>query len=131
MVDLSSLKAELVKVSRRRVEKADAAMTNDLKRTAPVGETAELRRKTGVEIVSASSNRIVSAAVIDVDYGEWVVQGTRPHVIRAKHARALRFHWPKAGGVVFFAKVQHPGTEPNPFFSQVIGRWADYLRRAQ
>ncbi|MEE9177574.1 MAG: hypothetical protein V3U46_04035 [Acidimicrobiia bacterium] len=118
-------------MSRRRVEKANTAMTNDLKRAAPVGETAELKRKTGVEIVSASSNRIVSAAVIDVTYGEFVIQGTRPHVIRAKRGGVLAFHWPKAGGVVFFAKVNHPGNAPNPFFSQVIGRWPDYLRRAQ
>lgn len=89
MVDLSSLKDELVRVSRRRVERADAQMTNDLKRSAP-RDTGDLARKTGVEIVSASSNRIVSAAVIDVIYGEFVIQGTRPHVIRAKRGRALR-----------------------------------------
>lgn len=106
-------------------------MTNDLKDAAPRGETGELVRKTGVEIVSATKNRIVSAAVIDVTYGEFVIEGTPPHVIRARRGRALRFNWPKAGGVVFFAKVNHPGTTANPFFSQVIGRWADYLRRAQ
>jgi hypothetical protein len=131
VVDLSSLRDELIKVTRLRVEKADAAMTRDLKRSAPVGETAELKRQTGVEITSVSSNRITSEARSDAPYAEFVIQGTRPHVIRAKRGSALRFHWPKAGGVVFFAKVNHPGNAPNPFFKQVIGRWADYLRRAQ
>ncbi len=105
-------------------------MTDDLKNTGPRG-TGELARKTGVEVASTSGNRITAVAVIDVTYGEFVIQPTRPHVIRAKRGRALRFNWPKAGGVVFFAKVNHPGTRPNPFFSQVIGRWPDYLRRAQ
>ena len=105
-------------------------MTNDLKNNAP-RDTGELRRQTGVELASASGNRITAVAVIDVDYGEFVVQGTRPHVIRAKRGGVLAFNWPKAGGVVFFAKVNHPGTTANPFFSQVISRWADYLRRAQ
>jgi len=105
-------------------------MTNDLKNNAP-RDTGELARKTGVELASASGNRITAVAVIDVEYGEFVVQGTRPHVIRAKRGGVLAFNWPKAGGVVFFAKVNHPGTTANPFFSQVIGRWADYLRRAQ
>jgi hypothetical protein len=81
--------------------------------------------------MSASGNRITAVAVIDVTYGEFVVQGTAPHIIRAKPGGVLAFNWPKAGGVVFFAKVNHPGTAPNPFFKQVISRWADYLRRAQ
>lgn len=127
MVDLSSLRDELVKVTRRRVEKANSSMTTDLKTSAPRGETGELVRKTGVEITSATKNRIVSEAVIDVTYGEFVVQGTPPHVIRAKRGRVLAFNWPKAGGVVFFAKVNHPGTDANPFFDNVVNRWSRYL----
>ncbi len=130
IVDLSDLKDELRKVSKRRVEKATSRMTDDLKSDAPVGETAELRRKTGVEVTSASGNRITAVAVIDVDYGAFVIQGTRPHVIRAKPGGVLRFNWPKAGGIVFFAKVNHPGNAPNPFFNQVVNRWGQYLTRA-
>ena len=105
-------------------------MTDDLKNTGP-RNTGELARKTGVEVASTSGNRITAVAVIDVTYGEFVIQGTRPHVIRAKRGGVLAFNWPKAGGMVFFAKVNHPGTTANPFFDRVISRWPDYLRRAQ
>ncbi len=130
MVDLSPLKDELRKVSKRRATKAASRMTNDLKSAAPM-DTGELARKTGVEVASTSGNRITAVAVIDVTYGEFVIQGTRPHVIRAKRGGVLAFNWPKAGGMVFFAKVNHPGTTANPFFDRVISRWPDYLRRAQ
>jgi len=130
IVDFSDLKAEVVRASRQRADLATRRMTNDLKNGAPK-VTGDLARKTGVEVTSASSNRITAEARSDTPYAEFVIQGTRPHVIRAKRGSALRFNWPKAGGIVYFAKVNHPGNAPNPFFKQVIGRWADYLRRAQ
>ncbi len=101
-------------------------MTNDLKQDAPK-VTGDLARKTGVEVVSASSNRITAEARSDTPYAEFVIQGTRPHVIRAKRGSALRFNWPKAGGIVYFASVQHPGNAPNPFFDKVVKRWSEYL----
>lgn len=48
-------------------------------------------------------------------------EGTRPHVIRARHLTArgqpgfLRFFWPKVGRIVYAREVHHPGTRPNPF----------------
>jgi hypothetical protein len=42
--------------------------------------------------------------------------GTRPHLIRARNARALRF---EAGGSTHFARsVRHPGTRPLRFFER-------------
>jgi hypothetical protein len=44
---------------------------------------------------------------------KWIIGGTRPHIIRAKRANALRF---MVRGKVRFAKfVHHPGTSPNDF----------------
>ena len=51
-----------------------------------------------------------------------VHEGARPHLIRAKNARALRFYWPKVGGIVFFKKVNHPGNRPNPFLRNAVHR---------
>lgn len=46
-------------------------------------------------------------------YAGFVLNGTRPHVIQARNARALRF---MSGGQVRFAfRVNHPGTRPNRF----------------
>ena len=54
---------------------------------------------------------IVSA---DAPYSGFVEFGTRPHVIRPKVRRALRFE--VDGKVVFATRVYHPGTSPHPFF---------------
>jgi hypothetical protein len=55
--------------------------------------------------------------------GKWITEGTRPHVIRVKRARFLRFYWPKVGRVVYFKSVNHPGTKANPFLSRAYRRW--------
>lgn len=54
----------------------------------------------------------------DVFYAPYVHDGTRPHVIRPKRGKALRF---VIGGQVVFARVvQHPGTRPNPFLNRAL-----------
>ncbi|MFD0208946.1 hypothetical protein ACFVH9_07400 [Streptomyces hirsutus] len=48
----------------------------------------------------------------------YVLDGTRPHVIRPRRAKALRF---EAGGeVVFAAYARHPGTRPNNFLGRAL-----------
>lgn len=48
-----------------------------------------------------------------VPYIEYVLDGTRPHTITPKAARAL--HWQGTGGSMFAKRVQHPGTRANHF----------------
>jgi hypothetical protein len=55
--------------------------------------------------------------------GKFIQGGTRPHIIRAKNARFLRFYWPKVGRVVYFKSVNHPGTRANPFMDAAYRRW--------
>lgn len=48
----------------------------------------------------------------------FVVNGTRPHIIRPVRAQALRF---TIGGRVVYAKVvNHPGTRPNNFMIDAL-----------
>lgn len=48
----------------------------------------------------------------------FVLDGTRPHLIRPRRARALRF---EVGGRVVFSKlVRHPGTRPNNFLAEAL-----------
>ncbi|QKW06929.1 hypothetical protein HUT18_11525 [Streptomyces sp. NA04227] len=48
----------------------------------------------------------------------FVLYGTRPHIIRPRRAKALRFD---AGGrTVFAAVVHHPGTRPNDFLGRAL-----------
>lgn len=53
-----------------------------------------------------------------VDYALYVEFGTAPHVITPKNARALRFQ--QGSGAVFSMRVEHPGTQPNPFIRRTI-----------
>lgn len=46
-------------------------------------------------------------------------EGTRPHVIRPKNARALRWV-AQDGSIVFARSVQHPGTRPNRFLTDSL-----------
>lgn len=70
----------------------------------------------------------VGVSLADVPYAGYVRWGTRPHVIRARRAKFLRFYWPKVGRVVFFKKVNHPGTKPNYFLERALNRVARELR---
>ncbi|UQA95611.1 hypothetical protein [Streptomyces halobius] len=48
----------------------------------------------------------------------YVLNGTRPHVIRPRRAKALRFD---SGGRTAFAKVvHHPGTSANDFMGEAL-----------
>jgi hypothetical protein len=62
--------------------------------------------------------------IVAAEHAKYVVNPTKPHLIKAKKARFLRFVWPNAppdivrrfgGHVVYFKQVWHPGTKGNPF----------------
>lgn len=54
----------------------------------------------------------------EVEYAPYVNDGTRPHVIRPKNAKALRFV--VDGQVVFARVVNHPGTRAKPFLDRAV-----------
>lgn len=59
-------------------------------------------------------------AVITCDHPatRYVLDGTRPHIIRPRRAKALRF---EVGGEVVYAQlVRHPGTRPNNFLIRAL-----------
>lgn len=57
----------------------------------------------------------MATVVFDGPYARAIELGGLEYDIYPKTARVLRFNWPKAGGVVFFAKVHHPSTEAQHF----------------
>lgn len=63
----------------------------------------------------------------------FIRKGTKPHSIRARRARFLRFYWAKLGRVVYFPAVNHPGTDPNDYLSRAHVAWLpgakSWLRR--
>jgi HK97 gp10 family phage protein len=60
-------------------------------------------------------------------YAVYVERGTRPHIIRPRSARALRFM--VGGETVFAKKVKHPGTKPQPFFQRVLQKYHAQWKR--
>lgn len=62
-------------------------------------------------------------------YGPFVHEGTKPHVIKAKRRKALR--WVPTGGndFIFAKSVMHPGTRMNPFLYKALAtKRSDIIR---
>lgn len=64
----------------------------------------------------------VLVGVENVPYAIWVHEGANPHTIVATNAPALVFYWAKAGGIVAFRSVNHPGNPPNRFLLKAAQR---------
>lgn len=86
------------------------------KQRAPV-DTGNLRRSIGHEL-SVQGTRIVLEVFATANYAKFVHDGTEPHLIRPRRAKALAF---EAGGrTVFAAWAMHPGTKPRPFLQDAV-----------
>jgi hypothetical protein len=48
----------------------------------------------------------------------YVIKGTRPHVIRPRYRKVLKFT--TRGTTVFAKVVHHPGTKPNDFLTKAL-----------
>jgi hypothetical protein len=88
-----------------------------LKQFAPVAPGPEGGRLRDSIIYRTMSHSMLGVSVIfttSVPYAKYVLNGTPPHIIEAKRAKAL--HWTGRDGHGRFAKrVNHPGTRPDPF----------------
>ena len=54
----------------------------------------------------------------DVEYAEAIEYGTSPHIIKPVNGKALKFK--VDGKTVFAKKINHPGTESQPFFRPAL-----------
>lgn len=75
--------------------------------------TGRLRSGIVARFVKNSGREVVWELLSPAPYSAYVENPTRPHVIRARKARALRFQ--VGGRTVFAQQVQHPGTPGYPF----------------
>lgn len=97
-----------------------------LKDKAPVGKgerAGRLRDAIRYERATNLGEGLVTLTFAsNTPYTRYVIDGTRPHLITAKAARALRWQWyGHAPGAIAFAKsVHHPGTKPNPFNERAV-----------
>lgn len=76
------------------------ALTNSIDADGPMGA-----------LMSGGVEAVLSAGA---PYAEYVEKGTRPHKIKPRYRKSLRFP-AKGGGWAFAGEVNHPGTSPTLF----------------
>lgn len=93
---------------------------------APV-RTGNLRAMIGMRM-RVTRTLVIGTVESRAKYSIYVHDPTKPHIIRARRARALRFELPP-GHVMFRQLVHHPGTRGNPFLRRpmvAIGTVRDF-----
>jgi hypothetical protein len=138
VADTSGLEERLLLHATDAVDAAAQLMLDAMKNDMPVGKTHELVDSAGVDVATAESNDLVSVDIfVDADHAELVDEGTRPHDIVATQDHGLLVFDADDGTVFVSGKggapavVHHPGTAPNPYFSQRMPeRWPDLLQQA-
>jgi hypothetical protein len=78
--------------------------------------TGVLRARIGSSWVTSRPDELVMKVGSDVDHALMHHEGTRPHVIRVRSSKAMRYV-NNRGEVVFARQVQHPGTHPNRYLA--------------
>jgi len=73
--------------------------------------TTDLIEKRGIPMVKVGTN---------VEYAPYVEFGTDPHVITPDSKEALQWTDPETGEPVFAKRVEHPGTESQPFLLPAV-----------
>jgi len=63
-----------------------------------------------------------------VNYAEFVHFGTRPHLIKPKRAKVLRFV--KDGKFIFAKEVHHPGYKGDPFLYRALEKYKQKFLRS-
>lgn len=94
---------------------------NELVRVAPV-DTGFLRNNISYDVSGGTLN------ISMPEYGYYLEFGTKPHVITPKNKKSL--HWKSGGADVFAMRVNHPGTEAQPFIRTTInGKLRDIVHK--
>lgn len=68
--------------------------------------------------VSQTGLRIRGDVFNNTKYALAVHEGTKPHIIRARKRKALKFD--VGGRTVYASSVRHPGTKAQPFLSDAL-----------
>ncbi len=120
------LRNELRQKARIVARRTRLEWEDQVKLSEPV-DTGLMKSRTTFDDRQTSDATFEITGQVDTDYAEYVSAGTRPHVIRPRQAKALRF---TVGGVVVYAtRVNHPGTQPNDFWTRPLRNLPDTIRR--
>ncbi|MCV7424338.1 hypothetical protein H7K45_27705 [Mycobacterium yunnanensis] len=112
--------------ARRRMASLQRRIANQARQDVPV-RTGNLGRRVKEGDIRTVGPRTVSGSVgDDARYAAAVHEGSRPHIIRPRSAKALRFNI--GGRTVFATRVNHPGTRARPFLRNAGIRVAERER---
>jgi len=106
-------KQEAVK---KEVARATYSVQNQAKLNAPVKKSF-LRNHIDATIKNGS---LTGEVIVKVNYGIFVHEGTKPHIILPLRAKVLA--WKYGKGMKFAKRVNHPGTKANPFLSKAVNK---------
>lgn len=116
-LDRAALNRTFRATSRSEGEIAARQVVARAKVLAPV-DTGRLRASIRVERRSTFGLRQRWTVGSDVEYAPMVNDGTKPHIIRPRTKKALKF---RVGGKTVYAKVvHHPGTRARPFLDRAL-----------
>lgn len=116
-LDRAQLNRQIRGASRTELETAARQVMNRAKVLVPV-DTGRLRASIRIESRRTLTLRSVYTIGSDVEYAKYVNDGTRPHIIRPRRAKALRFR--VGGRIVYASVVHHPGTKARPFLDDAL-----------
>jgi len=116
-LDRGSIQRSIRDASRRELKEASRQVVNRARILCPV-DTGRLRASIQADQPRLFSLRPSVRVFSNLSYAEMVHDGTRPHVIRPRRAKALRFR--SGGRIVFVTVVHHPGTRARPFLDQAL-----------
>jgi HK97 gp10 family phage protein len=106
------------------LERVAAKVVSEAKRNSPVGKGysggGNLRQSINY-VQNGGSGFVVW---VNAEYGVYVDQGTRPHLILPRTKKMLAFQI--NGKWVFAKRVNHPGTKAQPFFTNAVAEGERY-----
>lgn len=121
-IDDARLNTAVMDGSERFLRSFVQQSVTEAKRLSPVRTGHMQRTIVGEPIRETGPWSLQSGVFVTAHYAAPVHEGARPHVIRPRNARALRFE--VNGRVVFAQRVNHPGNAPNPFLRNAVHRVA-------
>jgi len=121
----NELRAQVGRDARKFVDRVTEALERRAKELAP-RESGNLRRSIRNEKARLVGGTRATGRVTALSpYAAYQHEGTglrgpRHRIIRPKRAKALRFFWRKAGGIVFFKFVRGSSRPPSKFLVRAV-----------
>ncbi|MCP4933356.1 MAG: hypothetical protein GY927_03920 [bacterium] len=135
------LKGRFAKADKALIEDKKSMIHAQARRMLGLGreeapeKTGEFKR--GISFKVFGSGKAIGFTIqLPQPLGLWIQGGTKAHKIPTGGSAAqiakgypLRFYWAKAGRVVTFWSVNHPGTKKNKFMGRAYRRWLPGARK--